>query len=76
MLLLPLKIGYGEHGKLQHDKLKPVFHFLPAVDSETLPAISKLELFVTTANGFQPLTIVVRISAEFLNLHMVTKDDY
>ena len=75
MLPLPLKIGYGEHGKLQHNKLKPVFHSLPTADPETLP-ISKLELFVTTANNFQPLTIVVRISAEFLNLHMTTKDDY
>ena len=74
MLLVPLKIGYGEHGKLQHGKLKPAFHSLPA-DPEILP-ISKLELFVTIANDFQPLTIVVRISAEFLNLHMATKDDY
>ena len=75
MLPLPLKIGYGEHGKLQYNKLKPVFHSLPAVDPETVP-ISKLELFVTIANNLQPLTTVVRISAEFLNLHMATKDDY
>ena len=74
MLPLPLKTDYGEHDKLQLNKLKPVFHSLPAADLETL-TISKLELFVTTANDFQPLTIVVRISAEFLNLHMATKDD-
>ena len=43
--------------------VKPVFHSLPAVDPEILP-ISKLELFVTIANNFQLLTIVVRISAE------------
>ena len=55
--------------------VKPVFHSLPAVDPETL-SISKLELFVTIANDFQPLTIVVRISAEFLNLHMAIKDEY
>ena len=54
---------------------KPVFHFLPAVDPETLP-ISKLELFMTISNNFQPLTIVVKISADFLNPHMTTKDDY
>ena len=75
MLPLPLKIGYGEHGKIKHNKLTPAFHSLPAVDPETLP-ISKLELFVTIANDFQPLTIVVRISAEFLNLHIATEDDY
>ena len=45
------------------------------MDPETLP-ISKLELFMITANNFQPLTIVVKISAEFRNLHMTTKDDY
>ena len=33
----PFKIVYGEHGKLQHSKFKPVFHSLPAVDTETLP---------------------------------------
>ena len=75
MLPLSLKIGYGEHGKLKHDKLKPVFHSLPAVVPETL-LISKLELFVTIANNFQPLTIVTGTFAEFLNLHMATKDDY
>ena len=75
MLPLPLKIGYGEHGKLQHNKLKPVFCSLPTADQETL-LISKLELFVTIVNGFQALTIVVKISAEFLNLHVATKDDY
>ena len=75
MLPLPLKIGYGEHDRLQHGKLKPVFHSLPAVDPEPL-LISKLELFVTIAIDFQPLTIVVKISVEFLNLYMLTKDDY
>ena len=72
---LSLKKRYEEHGKLRHGKLKPVFHSLPAVDTETLP-ISKLELFVTIANDFQALTVVVKISAEFLNLHVTTKDDY
>ena len=54
---------------------KPVFHSLPAVDPETL-LICNMELFMTIANNFQPLTIVVKISAEFLNPHMTTKDDY
>ena len=75
MLPLLLKIGYGKHDKLQHGKLKPIFHSPPAVDRETPPG-SKLELFVTIANVFQPLTIIVKVSAEFLNLHMTTKDDY
>ena len=72
---LPFKIGYGGHNKLQHGELKPLFHSLPAVDPGTQP-ISKFELFVSIANDFQPLTILVKISAEFLNLHMATKDDY
>ena len=54
---------------------KSVFHFLPSVDPETL-AISKLELLMTISNNFQPLTIIVKISADFLNPHMTTKDDY
>ena len=54
---------------------KAVFHSLPAVDPETLP-ISKMELSMTIGNDFQPLTIVVKISAEFLIPHMTTKDDY
>ena len=54
---------------------KPVFHSLPAVDLEML-LICNMELFMTIANNFQPLTIVVKISAEFLNPHMTTKDDY
>ena len=52
-----------------------LYFILPAVDPEAVP-ISKLEPFVTIANDFQPLTIVVKISAEFLNLHTTTKDDY
>ena len=54
---------------------KTVFDSLPAVDPETLP-MSKMELFTTIGNDFQPLTNVVKISAEFLNPHMATKDDY
>ena len=73
-LPLLLKIGYGKHGKLQHGKLQSVFYCLPAVDPENL-SISKLGLFVTIANDFLPLAIVVKISAEFLNLNMTTKDD-
>ena len=49
--------------------VKPVFHSLPVVDLETL-SISTLELFVTIANSFQSLIIVVKISVEFLNLQM------
>ena len=75
MLALPLDIGCGEHGKLQHDKLKPVYNSLPVVTPETLP-ISKLELFVTISNNFQPLTVVVKSSTEFLKFHMALKDDY
>ena len=56
-------------------RYKTVFHSLPAVDLETLP-ISKMELLPTICNDFQSLTIVVKISAEFLNPHMTTKDDY
>ena len=56
-------------------RYKPVFNFLPAVDPEPLP-ISKLKLFMTIANNLQPLTIVVKISADFLNPHITTKDDY
>ena len=54
---------------------KTVFHSLPAVDPETLP-ISKMELFETIGNDFQSLTIVVKISADFLNLQMTAKDYY
>ena len=54
---------------------KAVFHFLPAVNPETL-LISKLELFITISNNFQPLTIVVKIFADFLNLLMTIRDDY
>ena len=53
---------------------KTVFHSLPAVDPLTLP-ISKIELFMTITNDFRPLTIV-KISAEYLNPNMATKDDY
>ena len=70
-----VKIGYGEHGKLQHGKLKPVFHYLPVVDLETLP-VSKLELFLTIPNDFQPLTTLVKISTEFFNLHIAAKIDH
>ena len=55
-------------------RYKTVFHSLPAVDPETLP-ISKMELFTIIGNDFQSLTIVVKISAEFLN-KQTTKDDY
>ena len=54
---------------------KTVFHSLSAVDPETLP-ISKMELFATIGNDFQSLTIVVKISADFLNPQMTTKDYY
>ena len=36
---------------------EPVIHFLPVEDPETLQ-ISKLELFLTIADGFLPLSIV------------------
>ena len=75
MLPLPLEISCGEHGKLQHGKLKLVFNSLPVVAPETLPR-SKLELFVTIPNDFQPLTVIVMSSTEFLNFHMALKDDY
>ena len=55
--------------------IKTTFHSLPAVDPETIP-ISKMELFTTISNDFQSWTIVVKISAEFLNPHATTKDDY
>ena len=54
---------------------KTVFDSLPAVDPETLP-IFKMDLFMTISNDFQPLTTVLKVSAEFLNPHTVTKDDY
>ena len=56
-------------------RYKAVFHSLPAVDPETIP-ISKIELFTTNGNDFQSLNIVVKISVEFLNPHITTKDDY
>ena len=40
-----------------------------------IPLISELEFFVITANDFQLLIIVVKVSAEFLN-HTSAKDDY
>ena len=55
-------------------RYKTLFHSLPSVDPETLP-ISKMKLFTTIGNDFQPLTIVVKISAAFLDPHMTTKDD-
>ena len=46
------------------------------MDPETTP-ISKIELFKTIIdNDFQSLTIAVKISAEFLNPHITTKDEY
>ena len=54
---------------------KTVFHSLPEVDPET-PPTSKMEHIMTIGNDFQPLTTIVKISAEFLNPHMATKDDY
>ena len=55
---------------------KPVFHSLPVVDSESLP-ISKLELFMAIVNDFlKTSTIVVKITAEFLNSDTTTKNDY
>ena len=56
-------------------RYKTVFNSLPAVDQETIP-ISKIELFTTIGNDFQSLTIVVKISPEFLNPHITAKDDY
>ena len=41
-------------------KSKPVFNFLPVMDSENLP-ISRMELFMTIANKFQLLAIVVKV---------------
>ena len=55
-------------------RYKTVFNSLPTVDPETIP-ISKIELFTTIGNDFQSLTIVVKISPEFLNPHITTKDD-
>ena len=52
---------------------KTIFYSLPVVGPETLP-ISKI--FMTVGNNFQPLTIVVKISAEFLNPNVTIKDDY
>ena len=54
---------------------KTVFHSLPAVDPET-PPIVYIEYFTTIDNDFQLLTIVVKISVEFLNQRMANKDDY
>ena len=36
----------------------------------------KLEIFLTIANDSQPLNVIVKISAEFLNTHTTTKDNY
>ena len=38
--------------------------------------ISKLEFFVAITDDFQQLNILVKISMEFLNLYMATKNDY
>ena len=56
-------------------RYKTVFYSLPAVDPESIP-ISKIELFTTIGNDFQSLNTAVKISAEFLNPHITTKDDY
>ena len=56
-------------------RYKTVFNSLQAVDPETIP-ISKIELFTTIGNDFRSLTIVVKISPEFLNPHITAKDDY
>ena len=51
---------------------KPAFHSLPALDPETL-TVSKMEIFMTIANNSQPLTIVVKIYAGFLNPQWLPK---
>ena len=56
MLPHPPQISYEGYGKLSL-RSKPVIHFLPVVNPETLQ-ISNFELFMTIANGFQPLGIV------------------
>ena len=56
-------------------RYKTEFHSLPAVDPETLPIVY-IEYFTTIDNDFQLLTILVKISAEFLNPRMANKDDY
>ena len=40
-------------------KSKTVFNSLSAVDPEAL-TISKIELFMTIGNDFQPLTIIIK----------------
>ena len=55
-------------------RYKTVFYPLPAVDPKTIP-ISKMELFTTIGNNFQSSAIITKISAEFLNPNMTTKDD-
>ena len=41
---------------------KAIFHTLPVVDPKIL-SISKIELFITIGNDFQPLATTVKISA-------------
>ena len=56
-------------------KSKAVLYYLPEADPSTLP-ITKIELFITIAEDFQPLSIIAKISAEFLDRILTTKDDY
>ena len=51
-----------------------IFRSLPDADRKTL-STSKMELFITIANYYQPLTIATKISAEFLDPLMNVKDD-
>ena len=45
------------------------------MDPRTLP-VSNMELFMTTVNDFQHETIVIKISEECLNLHIIVKDRF
>ena len=52
-----------------------IFNSLPVVDPETLPILMP-KLFMAIANNFQRLTIVLKISLDFLKPHVTIKDDY
>ena len=75
MVLFPtLQLGYEEYNESSF-RSKTIFDSLQELDSKTL-LLYKMEFFITKVNNFQPLAIVAKIFAEFLDPPVNRKDNY